>query len=82
MTPSHPIPVLGPRLCLPPDRTLRATYTPSPHQHTQGNAAAEKDALKDAEGEIKALRESGEKGKDKAIDELLQAVKDTDPTAA
>lgn len=45
-------------------------------QHTQSNADAEKDALKDAEGEMKDLREQGDKNKALALSELLEGVRD------
>lgn len=44
-----------------------------------GNTVAEKDALKDAEGEVKALQKSGEEGKAGAINDLLQAVRNAEP---
>ena len=56
-------------------------HTP-PHQHSQGNTAAEENALKEAQGEIKSLQASGEKGKSDAIEELLQAVRDAQPEPA
>ncbi|KAL2106205.1 hypothetical protein VUR80DRAFT_7076 [Thermomyces stellatus] len=49
-------------------------------EHSQGNTAAEENALKEAQGEIRELQASGEKGKSAAIEELLQAVRDAEPT--
>jgi len=50
------------------------------HQHTEGNAAAEQEALKDAEIKIKELQSRALKNKDKVIGDLLSAVFDCEPT--
>ncbi|KEZ40642.1 hypothetical protein SAPIO_CDS8566 [Scedosporium apiospermum] len=49
-------------------------------EHTEGNAAAEQEALKDAEIKIKELQSRALKNKDKVIGDLLSAVFDCEPT--
>jgi V-type H+-transporting ATPase subunit G len=48
-------------------------------QHTSGNKKAEEDANKDAEVQMKSIREAGKKGKDKVVVDLLKAVFDVKP---
>lgn len=48
-------------------------------QHTSGNKKAEEDANKEAEAQIKAIREAGKKGQDKVVQDLLKAVFDVKP---
>jgi hypothetical protein len=69
-----------PKLAMrPPGVTLVANSFLST-QHTETNATAEKDALKEAEELMKALREQGDKGKETAINEILEGVRDANPT--
>lgn len=48
-------------------------------QHTSGNKQAEEDANKDAEGQMKQIKEAGKKGQDKVVKDLLKAVFDVKP---
>jgi V-type H+-transporting ATPase subunit G len=48
-------------------------------QHTSGNKKAEEDADKDAEAQMKSIKEAGKKGKDKVVKDLLKAVFDIKP---
>ncbi|KAK3935541.1 V-type proton ATPase [Diplogelasinospora grovesii] len=48
-------------------------------EHTQGNKAAEEEANKEAEEQIKAIREAGKKNQDKVVKDLLSAVFDVKP---
>jgi V-type H+-transporting ATPase subunit G len=48
-------------------------------QHTSGNKKAEEDANKDAEVQMKLIREAGKKGKDEVVADLLKAVFDVKP---
>lgn len=70
------------RIAIRPPRGANVTYTFLLDQHAQGNTVAEKDALKDAEGEVEALQKSGKEGKAGAINDLLQAVRNAEPAPA
>jgi V-type H+-transporting ATPase subunit G len=48
-------------------------------QHTSGNKKAEEDANKDAETQMKTIKEAGKKGQDKVVTDLLKAVFDVKP---
>lgn len=48
-------------------------------QHTSGNKKAEDDASKDAEEQMKAIKEAGAKTGDKVVDDLLRVVTDVKP---
>ncbi|CAI4215012.1 unnamed protein product [Parascedosporium putredinis] len=48
-------------------------------EHTEGNTAAEQEALKDAEVQIKELKDRAQKHKDKVIGDLLGAVFEAKP---
>lgn len=48
-------------------------------QHTSGNKKAEEDATKDAEAQMKSIKEAGSKGQDKVVADLLKAVFDIKP---
>ncbi|KAL3422562.1 vacuolar ATPase [Phlyctema vagabunda] len=48
-------------------------------EHTSGNKKAEDDASKDAENQIKTIKEAGKKGQDKVVSDLLKAVFDVKP---
>lgn len=48
-------------------------------QHTSGNKKAEEDANRDAEAQIKAIKEAGKKGQDKVVADLLKAVFEVKP---
>ncbi|PKS07465.1 hypothetical protein jhhlp_006069 [Lomentospora prolificans] len=49
-------------------------------EHTEGNTAAEQEAMKDAEAKIKELQSRAQKNKDRVINELLSAVFEAKPT--
>jgi V-type H+-transporting ATPase subunit G len=48
-------------------------------QHTRGNKKAEEDASRDAEAQIKSIKEAGKQGQDKVVADLLKAVFDVKP---
>lgn len=48
-------------------------------KHTQGNKQAEEEANKEAETEIKEIKEAGKKHQDKVIKDLLKAVFEPHP---
>lgn len=48
-------------------------------QHTSGNEKAEQDANKDAEEQIRAIKQAGEKTGDKVVEDLLRVVGDVRP---
>lgn len=48
-------------------------------EHTSGNKKAEEDANKDAEVQMKGIKEGGKKGQDKVLADLLKAVIDVNP---
>ncbi|KAI9735420.1 MAG: hypothetical protein M1818_006426 [Claussenomyces sp. TS43310] len=48
-------------------------------EHTSGNSKAEDDANKDAEVQIKGIKEAGKNGQDKVVADLLKAVFDVKP---
>ena len=48
-------------------------------QHTSGNKKAEDDASKDAEEQIKAIKQAGEKKGDQVVNDLLRVVGDVRP---
>ena len=48
-------------------------------QHTSGNKKAEEDASKDAEEQIKAIKQAGEKKGDQVVNDLLRVVGDVRP---
>jgi V-type H+-transporting ATPase subunit G len=48
-------------------------------QHTSGNKKAEEDANKEAEIQVKKIREAGKKGEDEVVQELLGGVFDVKP---
>ena len=48
-------------------------------QHSSGNKKAEQDANKDAESQLKDIKEAGGKGGDKVVKDLLQIVMDVKP---
>ncbi len=50
-------------------------------QHSKGNKAAEDEASKGAEQEIKKIQESGKKGQAGVVKNLLSAVYDAKPVA-
>lgn len=48
-------------------------------QHTSGNKKAEEDASKDADEQLKLIKEAGGKTGDKVVEELLRVVTDVKP---
>ncbi|KAL6714054.1 hypothetical protein ACLMJK_008548 [Lecanora helva] len=48
-------------------------------KHTSGNKQAEEDASKDADEQLKAIREAGNKKGDQVIEDLLKMVTDVKP---
>ncbi len=48
-------------------------------QHTSGNKKAEEDASKDAEEQMKTIKDAGGKTGDKVIDDLLRVVTEVKP---
>ncbi len=48
-------------------------------QHTSGNKKAEEDASKDAEEQMKAIKDAGSKTGDKVVDDLLTVVTEVKP---
>lgn len=48
-------------------------------QHTSGNKKAEEDASKDADEQLKGIKEAGKKTGDKVIQDLLGAVTNVKP---
>ncbi|ODA83023.1 hypothetical protein RJ55_01532 [Drechmeria coniospora] len=50
-------------------------------QHSQGNKAAEDEASKEAEKQIKVIKEAGQKSQGQVVKNLLGAVFDVTPTA-
>ncbi|TWU71968.1 hypothetical protein ED733_001706 [Metarhizium rileyi] len=50
-------------------------------EHSRGNQQAEEEASKDAEKEIKVIREAGSKGQAGVVKNLLSAVFDVQPVA-
>lgn len=50
-------------------------------QHSQGNQQAENEANKDAEKQIKEIKEAGKKGQAGVVKNLLTAVFDVKPVA-
>ncbi|KAK4149649.1 H+-ATPase G subunit-domain-containing protein [Chaetomidium leptoderma] len=57
-----------------------AEYKDFEAQHSHGNKQAEDEADKEADAKIKEIRESGQKGQDQVISNLLSAVFDVHPT--
>lgn len=48
-------------------------------QHTSGNKKAEEDASKDADEQMKAIKDAGSKTGDKVVDDLLRVVTEVKP---
>lgn len=48
-------------------------------QHTSGNKEAEEEANKEAEVQVKAIREAGEKGREEVVKALLGGVANVKP---
>ncbi|KAL2265056.1 hypothetical protein VTJ83DRAFT_7566 [Remersonia thermophila] len=51
-----------------------AEYRAFEAEHTKGNKQAEEEAFREADAEIKTIREAGSKAQDKVIEDLLKAV--------
>ena len=48
-------------------------------QHTSGNKQAEEDASKDADEQLKSIKEAGNKKGDQVVQDLLRVVTDVKP---
>lgn len=62
----------------------KGANSPSPYlrgryQHTSGNKKAEEDAAKDADEQVKAIKEAGSKKGDQVVENLLKVVKNVKP---
>ena len=60
-------------------RTWRTLWLTKTTQHTSGNKKAEEDASKDANEQLKGIKDAVSKKGDKVVEDLLRVVTDVKP---